>query len=261
MAIRGVQSVFRLTRVSAARAIDWAVDHRAHVIPMSLGGIVSCTLQRALRRAVNADVIVLAAAGNCIGLVVWLARFDESIAVARVDISAPAEKAWRATVPNGSGQGQGASFAVAPAAGPAALWLYRHGRASLIGAARAGGETMQDMLRRVAGATARRPPGWDSFSMGAGIVDARALLSVTDLDLDRERESAAAPAGLRENAALGVASFAAEESRPAAALHDPRDWYLDNAVSKPVQRDAVALRGAETEAGTGVGTGVEGGGR
>jgi hypothetical protein len=179
--------------------------------------------------AVNADVIVLAAAGNCIGLVVWLARLDECIAVARSDISAPAEKAWRATVPNGSGQGQGTSFAVAPAAGPDAPWLYHDGR--------------------------------DSFSMGAGIVDARALLSVTDFDLDRERESTAAPAGLRENAALGVASFAAEEIRPAAALQDPRDWYLDNAVSKPVQRDAVGLGGAETEAGTGVGTGVEGGGR
>ncbi|MCW2823076.1 MAG: putative peptidase and in,kexin, sedolisin family, partial [Marmoricola sp.] len=125
--------------------------------------------------AVNADVIVLAAAGNCIGLVVWLARSHECIAVARVDISAPAEKAWRATVPNGSGQGQGTSLAVAPAAGPAARWLHHHGQ--------------------------------DPFSMGAGIVDGPALLSVTDFELDRERESAAAAAGLRENAAPGVASF------------------------------------------------------
>jgi len=314
MAIRAVESVFRITQVSVARAIDWAVDHGAHVITMSLGGIFSFTLERALRRAVNADVIVLAAAGNCIGSVVWPARFDECIAVAgvdirdakwrgscsgaAVDISAPAENVWRATVPNGSGQGQGTSFAVALAAGTAALWLSHHGRANLIGAARARGETLQDMFRRMAGATARRPSGWDSSSMGAGIVDAHALLSATDFDLDRDRESAAAPAVLSESAATGVASLAAEEIGPGAALQDPPDWYrhgpelswlllqgrrdlrpdgvlvrttpddqrvpsrdLDNAVSNPVLRDVVGLGGAETEAGKGVGTEVEGGGR
>ena len=309
MAIRAVESVFRITQVSVARAIDWAVDHGAHVITMSLGGIFSFTLHRALRRAVNADVIVLAAAGNCIGLVVWPARFDECIAVAgvdirdakwrgscsgaAVDISAPAENVWRATVPNGSGQGQGTSFAVALAAGTAALWLSHHGRANLIGAARARGETLQDMFRRMAGATARRPSGWDSFSMGAGIVDAHALLSATNFDLDRDRESAAAPAGLRESAALGVAGLPAEEIGPAAALQESPNWYrhgpelswlllqgrrdlrpdgvlvrttpddqrvpsrdLDNAVSNSVLRDAVGLGGAETEAGTEVGAEV-----
>lgn len=120
------------------------------------------------------------------------------------------------------------------------------------------------------------------------------------------RESAAAPAGLRESAALPVASLAAEEIGPAAALQDPPDWHrhgrelswlllqgrrnlrpdgvlvrtprdhrpvpscdLDNTVSDQVLRNAVGLGGAETEAGTrvraevgtGVGTGVEGGGR
>jgi serine protease len=242
MAIRAVESVYRITQVSVARAIDWAVDHGAHVITMSLGGIFSFTLQRALRRAVNADVIVLAAAGNCIGLVVWPARFDECIAVAgvdardakwrgscsgaAVDISAPAENVWRATVPTGAGQGQGTSFAVALAAGTAALWLSHHGRANLIGAARARGETLQDMFRRMTGATARRPAGWDSSTMGAGIVDAHALLSATDFDLERDREHAAAPpVGARESAVLGVASLAAEEIGPSAALEDPPDWY------------------------------------
>ena len=36
---------------------------------------------------------------------------------------------------------------------------------------------------------------------------------------------------------------------------------LDNTASNPALRDAVGLGGAETEAGTGVGTEVEGGGR
>jgi subtilisin family serine protease len=68
---------------------------------MSLGGIPAFSLHRALRRAVQADVIVLAAAGNCEGTVVWPARYDNCIAVVRdapwrgschgaaVDISAP----------------------------------------------------------------------------------------------------------------------------------------------------------------------------
>jgi Subtilase family len=262
----------------------------------------------------DADVIVLAAAGNCIGLVVWPARFAECIAVAgvdvrgakwrgscsgaAVDISAPAENVWRATVPNGSGQGQGTSFAVALAAGTAALWLSHHGRANLIGAARARRETLQDMFRRMARATARRRSGWDSFSIGAGIGDAHALLSATDFGLDRDRDSASAPAGLRDSAAMGVASLAAAEIGPAAAFQDPLDWYrhgpelswlllqsrrdlqpdgvlvpaapgghrvpsrdLDNAVSNPALRHAVGLDGAETEAGTEAGTGTEGGGR
>ena len=118
-------------------------------------------------------------------------------------------------------------------------------------------------------------------------------------DLTCGRESAAAQAGLRESAALGVAGLPAEEIGPAAALQDPPDWYrhgpelswlllqgrrdprpdgvlvrttpddqrvpsrdLDNTASDPGVRDAVGLGGAETEAGTArVGTEVEGGGR
>ena len=112
------------------------------------------------------------------------------------------------------------------------------------------------------------------------------------------RESAAAQVGLRESAALGVAGLPAKEIGPAAALQDPPNWYrhgpelswlllqgrrdlrpdgvlvrttpddqrvpsrdLDNAASNSGVRDAVGLCGAETEAGTGVDTEVEGGGR
>ena len=194
MPIRAIESVIRITQVSVARAIDWAVEHDAHVITMSLGGIPSFSLHRALRRAVAADVIVLAAAGNCARFVVWPARYDECIAVggtnwrhepwrgscrgSAVDVSAPAENVIRARVVQGAGpgadhvgQGQGTSFAVALTAGVAALWLAHHGRANLIAAARGRGETLQTMFSRLVRATALRPgsgipsswvPGWST---------------------------------------------------------------------------------------------------
>jgi serine protease len=206
MPIRAIKSVLRITQVSVAEAIEWAVDHGAHVVTMSLGGIPSFALHRAVRRAVAADVIVMAAAGNCVRTVVWPARYDDCLAVAAVndvdqpwkgscrgpavDVSAPGENVFRARVGDPAvAQGQGTSFAVALTAGVAAMWLAHHGRPNLIGAARARGETLQAMFRRLVRATARRPSGWDSFNMGAGVVDARALLEA-DLDLNRGLESA-----------------------------------------------------------------------
>jgi hypothetical protein len=300
MPIRAIESVVQITLGTVAEAVDWAVEHGAHVITMSLGGFFSFSMQRALRRAVQADVIVLAAAGNCVGTVVWPARFDECVAVAgvdargdkwpgscsgsAVDVSAPAQNVWRAALPNGAGRSQGTSFAVALTAGVAALWLAHHGRPNLVAAARARGETLQDMFRRMVGATARRPDGWDSFEMGAGIVDARALLAA-DLDVDSGRESVPPPADPRTAAAVTVASLAAEEVGPAAVLRDPPDWYthgpelswlllqrardrsvggsdeegaadrpmpsddLDGAVGTQELRDALGLGGAVSEIG------------
>jgi serine protease len=247
MAIRAIESVVLITQVTVARSIDWAVDHGAHVITMSLGGLPSAALHRALRRAVNADVIVLAAAGNCVRTVVWPARYDECIAVAgtnaadgqwpgtcrgaAVDISAPGQNVLRASIPRGAppgsdsvGQGQGTSFAVALTAGVAALWLAHHGRANLVAAARVRGETLQVMFRRLLQATARRPAAWNPFEMGPGIVDARALLEA-DLDLGRDRESVDLPADPRERAAVTVQSLVAETVGADAADDEVLDWY------------------------------------
>jgi hypothetical protein len=172
----------------------------------------------------------------------------------------------------------------------AALWLAHHGRANLVAAARARGETLQDMFQRLVGATARRPDGWDSFEMGAGIVDARALLAA-NLDADRGRESVPPPDDPRAAAALTVAALAAEEIGPAAVLQDPPDWYthgpelswlllqrararaggglveedaagrpvpsddLDGAVGNPALRAALGLGGAVSEIGEAGGEG------
>ena len=200
MPIRAITSVIEVSQVSVAEAINRAVDEGANVISMSLGGVPAAALERAVSRAVAADIIVLAAAGNCVRTVVWPARYDDCIAVAgtnaadamwkgtcrgpAVDISAPAQNVYKAATSSfvAVEQGQGTSFAVALVAGVAGLWLAYHGRADVIAAARARGETVQGMFLRLLRATARRPQGWNTSEMGAGIVDARALLAA-DLDL------------------------------------------------------------------------------
>jgi subtilisin family serine protease len=141
-----------------------------------------------------------------------------------VDVSAPGENVLRAIAQGDVGQGQGTSFAVALTAGVAALWLAHHGRANLVAAARDRGETLQAMFRRLVRATARAPAVWDSFEMGAGIVDARALLEA-DLDLGRDRETVDLPDDPRALTLRSVKSLVTETAGYLATLDESVDWY------------------------------------
>jgi subtilisin family serine protease len=196
--IRCIESVAVFDQSRVALALDHARRAGAHVVTMSLGGVPSRALQAALRLAVEEGCVVLAAAGNCIGAVVWPARYRDCIAVgganirdepwrgssrgAAVDIAAPGEFVWRAlrcspgdrSTHEISG-GQGTSFATALTAGVVALWLSHHGRDRLLAEARHRGMTLADLCRAALAATARVPPGWDT-GYGAGIADAEALL-------------------------------------------------------------------------------------
>lgn len=185
------------------RAVTHAIRIGAHVVTISLGGIWSRSLHAAIRQAVGEDIIVLAAAGNCVGLVVWPAAYDEVIAIGgtnirdrkwlgssfgpAVDVSAPAEFVWRAerqrpTSPDDIiSAGQGTSFATALAAGVAALWLSRHSRAAALAEARRRGTVVQELFRAALQTTARVPPNFPT-GLGSGIIDAEALLT---LPLDR----------------------------------------------------------------------------
>ncbi|OBV41150.1 Subtilase family protein [Janthinobacterium psychrotolerans] len=200
MPIRAIRSVIRISQLSVADAINHAVDKGAHVITMSLGGLPSMFLWLALQRAVKNNVIVLAAAGNCVETVVWPARYDDCIGVAGVNfdeqrwrgscrggtvaVAAPAENVIKAlTLLNGgtksyhTEQGQGTSFAVALTAGVAALWLAHHGRDVVVSAAAAQHIPVQALFKNLLRATARKPnTDWDESAMGSGIVDAEALL-------------------------------------------------------------------------------------
>ncbi|MHC2284085.1 serine protease [Bradyrhizobium diazoefficiens] len=194
--IRCIESVSVFDQSPVAQAVNHAVESGAHVITMSLGGILSSALHAAVRKAVQSNVIVLAAAGNCVSEVVWPARYAEVIALGGINeafkpwrgscsgpavaFSAPAEFVLRADAKHPNGElavsgGQGTSFATALTAGIAALWLAFHGRDSLI-AKLPEGRSLQWLFRNLVAATAQVPGDFDRENFGAGIIDALALL-------------------------------------------------------------------------------------
>ena len=99
------------------------------------------------------------------------------------------------------------------------------------------------MFSRLLRATSLRPQAWDPFELGAGVVDARALLEA-DLDLEREREAVGPPTDPRAAAGLTVQSLVAESIGPEAVPDDSLDWHrfgpeIANAVLRS-QRTAPA---------------------
>jgi len=178
-----------------AQAIELAADRGAHVISISMGtGFPSTRLLKAVRYAQKLGVIVLAAAGNFVGYVVWPAAYEEVVAVAAsnarrktwsgssrggaVDVTAPGESVWCAGVERGDkftvGRGSGTSYAVATVAGVAALWLSHHGRDKLV--SRYGAEKIPVIFNQLLRDTCDPVPGWGS-GFGRGLVNAARLLS------------------------------------------------------------------------------------
>lgn len=204
VSVRCIRSVVvSTTAATVARAIQHAADAGCHVISMSLGGLPRRALQRAVAYATERNLIVCAAAGNCVGYVVAPALYDACIAVAgvnragrpwvgscsgrAVDVSAPGEFVWVATRKpddfreDGSHltairPGQGTSFAVANVAGAAACWLAYHRRDALLARYPSPG-SMQAVFQDLVMQTAGRPDGWDGANFGAGILNVRDLLA------------------------------------------------------------------------------------
>ncbi len=196
--VRCLESVAVFEQSNVARAIDHARRNGAHVITMSLGGVFSEALHSAVRKAYDANIIVLAAAGNCVGTVVWPARYEEAVAVGGINssfkpwrgsshgdavaVSGPAEFVLRADprIPADPGSvsgGQGTSFATAHLAGLAGLWLAHYGRDALI-ASLPPGVKLQSVFVNIARRSAVVPPDFDTGEYGAGIVDAVGLLRI-----------------------------------------------------------------------------------
>lgn len=178
-------------------AIYHALDSDCHVISMSMGGVGDRSLQVAIREAVANNKLVLAAAGNFVRIVVWPARYSETIAVAAcsadaqpwthssrgpdVDVTAPGHNVWRAWIDDGGQPGarpsSGTSYAVATAAGAAVLWLAHHGRANLLQVYEPHGVPLNEVFRRVLKASCDPWPGDQSADFGAGIINVPRLLA------------------------------------------------------------------------------------
>jgi hypothetical protein len=195
--LRTAYSVMLLSTANLARAIEYATNNGAEVISISMGGLFSWRLREAVRYAKSRGVIICAAAGNYAPFVGWPGAYDEVIACAAsnvrggtwkwgcrgraVDVTAPGESVWRATVRKEGknlvydvGRGNGTSLATTTTAGVAALWLSHHGRDALI--ARYGLENLADVFHRVLCETCVKFPGWKEGKFGAGLIDAVAAL-------------------------------------------------------------------------------------
>lgn len=194
--IRSIVDVVVIFGGPVARAIDYARRSGADVISMSLGGLFLGGVRDAVNAAVEDGCIVMAAAGNVWPWVAEPANYPACIAVAAVNandakwvdsasghqvaISAPGESVWTAVWIDGTQKvkrSSGTSYAVAHIAGIAALWLAFHGGPATLRAKY--GRLTSAAFRRVLTSTARTPAGWDASSMGAGIVDAHALLQAS----------------------------------------------------------------------------------
>lgn len=197
--IRTSRTVALTSMRGLVKAIHHAVDQGAHVISISMGGVPSRSLKRAVRYAERNGVIVCAAAGNQVRFVVWPAGYEEVVAAAacnaekqpwkgssrgsRVTVTAPGESVWRAHVVRDSsdeirivphvGRGSGTSYAVAHVAGLAALWLSHHGRDEL--ASGYGVHRIPSLFRETLRRCCVACPGLGK-GFGAGLVDAVKLL-------------------------------------------------------------------------------------
>jgi thermitase len=210
-------------------AVFHAIDSGCHVISMSMGGIWHRGLERALRMAYENNILLIAAAGNVVRMVVWPARYKEVIAVAgctarrerwinssrgaSVDITTPGHNIWRAVIVDKSAAdstdtpdvqpGSGTSYATAITAGVAALWLAHHGREQLLDKYQ--GVPLNEVFRHMLRVSADPPPAGHDGKWGGGIINARRLLA-TPLP----PRSTFAPAGLEslvEPAAPAVPQF------------------------------------------------------
>jgi hypothetical protein len=201
--IRAIKSVVQVFDSDIARAVNHAVTAQCDVISMSLGGRGFFGLERALKQAVSHDIIVVAAAGNCVDIIVAPASYANSIAVAAtnidrtpwkgsskgsaIDISAPGERVYVAEASAGAGPhnkvkaGNGTSYATTAIAGSAAVWLAFYGRDAIDRAKR--GRTRQAVFLNALRESAENPcePGrasctWQSNRFGPGILNLEKLL-------------------------------------------------------------------------------------
>ncbi|MGH7486916.1 MAG: S8 family peptidase, partial [bacterium] len=228
--LRVSSSVIHLSFQNLCDAFVEAMNKKAHVISMSLGGPLGLEMLNSLiRKALDQGIILVAAAGNNAPTVVFPARIPGVLACAasnavaapwrfsglggEVVITAPGELVWHdweRLDADGKPQddrtnGSGTSYATANVAGLAALWLSYHGRDNLIQNHCANRPELLPFLFRLC--LQRSSDGKPDFlrngkgGFGAGIAKAdkllkQALPSVPEVDDARNKILAGKPDGI-----------------------------------------------------------------
>ena len=233
-----------------AAGIEWAADHGADVINLSLAGPgVSPVLRDAVQHAVDAGAVVLAAAGNAgtespqypaayapeIGGLLSVGATDDAGALAgfsswgdSITITAPGVEIIGPSSTTGYTTSTGTSFATPLVSGVAALLVS------------AGTAPDQVEATLVASARDAGPRGIDPF-YGAGVVDAAAALGLgAAVPLDRAPGDAGADDSLPARAkALALGTTRTATLSP----EGDEDWYSVPAASAGWYAVTVKLAG------------------
>jgi len=197
--IRVCDSTAFIFNSDVAQGIAWAIDEGCDIVSLSIGGGFTPGSEDIIQKAYDSNVIVIAAAGNCIPFVVFPAAFDRCLAVgassengtywehapdsAKIAFAAPGDAVRTTLIKKDPlaysyNWGSGTSFSTAFTSGVCALWLAYFGKANLLAA---GLGPLQDLFTTFAKNTAVVPPGWDKTQHGAGILSAEALLNTSPL--------------------------------------------------------------------------------
>jgi len=261
--VRVDKDVFIWRPAEEVSGIGHALKQGCQVISMSRGGGFDySSLHEAIQLAVSRGTIVVAAAGNKVGAVVYPAKYKEVVCAAgstfdmtpwkdssrgrEVTIAAPAWSVYRARTVNKNNsyafnveRSEGTSYATPIVAGASALWIERHGGAAALAEKLRGREHIAPTFKYLLRKSAQPGKDWDP-EFGPGILDCDALLrsdlpnpdDISKIEDDLRARSHASKQGLAEqvlSSRIGI-------------LVDPRTQHLLS-----LEIEAAAIRNPQIE--------------
>jgi hypothetical protein len=205
--VRAGRDVVIVGAANVARAFEYLIEQQVDIITISMGGVLARSfLERIIDVAVDENIIVIVAGGQCVPFIPAPAIYHNCIAVTAIDdkdriwdiatlggaiaIAAPGVGVWIPAIEKNSyRQSCGTSFATPIVAGTAALWLGECGKQRLIDNY-ANGRKLQDVFREIIRRCCRTPVDWDKNRCGTGIIDAKSVIDTTLKELEEKEKIA-----------------------------------------------------------------------